>query len=78
MRVHPAGSSRCGVRHGVIARCGSLPPHPLFDLRFDDIQTHILPAILDLDIGEGQTVLEGSGHLIARLSIPEDCHYESF
>ena len=59
-------SARCGgsrVGDGIVARRWSLPPQPLLDLRLNGIQAHILPAILDLDVGKCEAVLEGSGHL---------------
>ena len=62
--MQPTGDRRRRVRDGIIARSRPLPPHPLVHLCFNEVETHIFPPILDLDIGEGETVLElGAGGL---------------
>lgn len=59
----------CSIRHSVHATGGSLLLHALLDLWLNGIQTHVLPAILNLDVRKRQAVLEGSGHLNKMLSV---------
>ena len=64
-----------GVGDGVVARSRTFSSHPLLHLRLNGIQAHILPAILDLDVGEGETVLKHPGHLQNQVSIMLDCQF---
>ena len=54
-----------GVRHGLVAGARALPL--LLEFHINDglngIQTEALPAILDLDVGQSEAVLQRPGHL---------------
>ena len=61
--VEALGDAR-GIRHCFVAGAGALS---LAQLHIDDglngIQTEALPAILDLDVGQSEAVLQRAGHL---------------
>jgi hypothetical protein len=52
------------IRHGFVARAGAfaLALNTVED-RFNGIQTEALPAVLHLDVGQSEAVLQRSSHL---------------
>lgn len=69
--VQPTGGGGGSVGGGIDARRRSFPPHTLFHSRFNGIQAQILPAILYLDVGQCETILQRPGHL-GDLHSPQD------
>lgn len=61
--VQPTGGGGGSVGGGIDARSRSFPPHTLFHSRFNSIQAQVLPAILYLDVGQCETILQRPGHL---------------
>ncbi len=68
-RVEVVGGAGGGFRDGAgVARGGAAAFEGPLDFGFDRVQAEILPAVLDLDVGEREAVLQREGHLGRRLA----------
>lgn len=61
--MEPARRGRGGIGNGIVARGRTFGPQSFFDMGFNGVQAHILPAILYLNVGESESLLKSSSHL---------------
>lgn len=57
---------RRGVGHGVVAGAGPLPLELDVNPWLQVVEREVLPSMLDLHIGESETILQRAGHLQRR------------
>jgi hypothetical protein len=60
--VEALGYAR-GLGHGFVAGAGALTLELHVDDRLNGVEAEALPAILDLDVGQSEAVLQRAGHL---------------
>jgi hypothetical protein len=60
--VEALGDAR-GIRHGFVAGARALTLELHIDNGLNGIETEALPAVLDLDVGQSEAVLQRAGHL---------------